>query len=63
VNDASEPLLLTVPEVAQRLTVGRSTVYTLMNAGELTSVRVRGCRRIPAAELASYISRLAGGEH
>lgn len=56
------PALLTVPQAAARLGVGRSTVYNLLNARQLASVKVRGCRRIPDHAITAYISVLMNGE-
>lgn len=50
------PAMLKVPEVARSLAVGRSTVYKLLNTGALSSVRIGGARRIPAASLVAYLS-------
>ena len=35
---SSDPLLLTPEEAAEALRVGRTTIYALMNAGDLRSV-------------------------
>lgn len=56
------PDLLTVPQAAARLGVGRSTVYNLLNARQLASVKVRGCRRIPERAITTYISSLMNGD-
>lgn len=53
-----ERRLYRVPEVAQILDVGRSTVYSLIKSGELQSVRVAGCRRIAASDLDLYVDAL-----
>jgi excisionase family DNA binding protein len=39
--------LMTITEVAQFLKVGRTTVYGLLTAGSLPSVRIGRLRRIP----------------
>jgi excisionase family DNA binding protein len=46
-NDDGQQLLLTIPQAAQRLGVGRTTVYELTNAGELEVVHIGRCARIP----------------
>jgi excisionase family DNA binding protein len=51
-------LLLTIPEVCEALGLGRSTVYELLNAGELESVHIRRTRRIPYEALLAYVARL-----
>ena len=44
---ADDHLLVTPEEAARRLSVGRTTVYTLMASGELLSVNIGRCRRVP----------------
>jgi excisionase family DNA binding protein len=53
-------LLLTPAEVAEVLGVGRSTVYELLAAGLVESVRIGRARRIPRAALDAYVARLRG---
>ncbi|KLL09503.1 excisionase family DNA-binding protein, partial [Protofrankia coriariae] len=50
-------LLLTAAEAAAVLGVGRSTVYELMAAGQIESVRIGRSRRIPRAALVAYVDR------
>ena len=50
--------LLTVNAVAEELKVSRSTVYRLIAARELLTVRVRGCRRVSRTALDRYINGL-----
>jgi excisionase family DNA binding protein len=52
------PLLLTILETAALLSVGRSTVYELIGAGELETVHIGRSVRVPADALRWYISRL-----
>ena len=49
IEEGSARLLLTVLEAAERLAVGRSTVYELTATGELELVHIGRCARIPAA--------------
>lgn len=51
-------LLFTPEHAAHKLDVGRTTVYALMAAGQLQSVKIGRCRRIPAAALEAYVNRL-----
>ncbi|ETA03993.1 transcriptional regulator [Frankia sp. CcI156] len=53
-------LLLTPAEAAEILAVGRSTVYELLAAGDLESVRIGRSRRIPRAALDAFVRRLRG---
>lgn len=57
-----EAILLTPTEAATRLGVSRSTVYALMNAGQLVSVHIGRSRRIPLAALIAYVARLLGDQ-
>ena len=53
-----DKLLLTPVEAATALGIGRSKVYELMRSGELPSVRIRACRRIPAQGLTAFLTTL-----
>lgn len=55
-------LLLRPEEAAQVLGIGRSTLYELMAAGEVESVRIGKSRRIPIAALEDYVERLRANE-
>jgi excisionase family DNA binding protein len=50
-------------EAAQRLSVGRTTMYALLKDGQINSVRVGRLRRIPTGALTAYTSRLAAEQH
>lgn len=52
--------LLTAEEVAQRLGVGRSTVFTLLNRGEIASVQIGRLRRVTEGAVEEYIRHLSG---
>ncbi|MFJ4779413.1 helix-turn-helix domain-containing protein [Streptomyces sp. NPDC088762] len=47
--------LLTVPEVMERLKLGRSTVYDLIRTRRLVSITIGRARRIPAAAIREFI--------
>jgi excisionase family DNA binding protein len=51
-------LLVPVEEAARRLSIGRTTVFELIRRGELKAVKVGRSRRVPAAAIAEYASRL-----
>ena len=55
------PLLLTVKEAADMIGVGRTTLYDLMDAGEVFSVRRGASRRIPLWAVYDYVDRLCHG--
>jgi excisionase family DNA binding protein len=52
-------LLLTVPEAAEVLGVGRSVLYELVQAGEITSIKIGRSRRIVLASLQDFVLRQA----
>ena len=56
-DTTTETLLLTVPEVCERLHLSRPTVYELINSGRLRSFKVGKARRIPVQALGEYIDR------
>jgi excisionase family DNA binding protein len=51
-------LLYTPSEAADLLGVSRSTLYELLRAGTLASVRIGRSRRIPATALTAYVDQL-----
>ena len=53
-------LLLTPTEAADLLGVSRSTIYDLLNSGDLESVHIGRARRIPSASLHAFVNRLRG---
>ena len=55
---AGDPLLLTPEEAARVLRVGRTTVYALLKAGDLTPVRIGRSCRLSRAELERYVKQL-----
>jgi excisionase family DNA binding protein len=55
--------LLTVEAAAQRLSIGRTTMYALLKDGQINSVRIGRLRRIPADALTAYITRLAAEQN
>ncbi len=53
-----DKLLLTPVEAAKALGIGRSKVYELLQAGQLKSVRIGSCRRIPLDALHDFLADL-----
>lgn len=49
------PMLLTIPEAARLLAVGRTTLYALIGRGELQAVAIGRARRIPRAALQEFV--------
>jgi excisionase family DNA binding protein len=48
--------LLTVPEVMERLKVGRTMAYRLIRSGELPSIKVGRARRVATTALDDFIA-------
>jgi excisionase family DNA binding protein len=59
VSETAERLLLRIPEAAQRLGLGRSTVYELIQDGQLPVIRIGKAVRIPASRLAAWVESQA----
>lgn len=57
-EDDMDKLLLTPTEAAAALGIGRSKVYELMQTGQLPSVHIGACRRVPAEALHAFLERL-----
>lgn len=57
--DDLAPLLLTVPEAARMLAIGRSALYQLIWNGELTPVRIGRSVRFTPAELERFVAERA----
>lgn len=54
------PLLLTVEETAEMLTISRWKVFELIRLRELRSVKIGGLRRVPRGAIDEYIAHLLG---
>lgn len=58
VEDVMDKLLLTPVEAATVLGIGRSKLYELLQSGQLASVRIGTCRRVPAEAVHSFLLTL-----
>ena len=56
-DQPAEPRFLTVAEVAQQMRVSTMTVYRLIKANELASVRVGKSYRISPQDLDRYLAK------
>lgn len=54
----TDDLLLTVPETMARLRLSRWMVYNLIRTGQLETVTIGRCRRVPRAALDEFVTRL-----
>lgn len=57
----STRLLLTVIEAARRLSIGRTTLYELINDGEIETLHVGRSCRIPVDSLDALVARRRKG--
>ena len=52
------PVLLTVEEAAECLSIGRTTMYSLVSTGAIESVTIGRLRRVPSECLEEYVLSL-----
>ncbi|MCV0395920.1 MAG: helix-turn-helix domain-containing protein [Rhizobiaceae bacterium] len=57
-----EKLLASIPETGRALSVGRSTVYALISAGKLKTVKVGKRRLVLVDSTNAYVAALRGGD-
>lgn len=55
---ATPARLLTIPEAAQVLGIGRSTLYELIGTGRVEVVHIGRAVRVPLAALIEFVERL-----
>ncbi len=55
---ATRPILLSAPEAARLLGIGRTTLYGVIKAGELTSIHVGRSVRFSMYEIETYVRSL-----
>ncbi len=58
-NHAPQPRLLTIVEAAAIMSVSRSTIYSLVNAGLLDTIKINKSVRIDREAIDDCIRRLA----
>jgi len=58
---AMPPMLLTIPEAARVLAVGRTTMYELIAAGAVEVVHIGRSARVPIAALEAFVERMRSG--
>lgn len=51
-------LLYTTSQAAEMLSIGRTSLYELINSGRLQSVKIGACRRVPAIAISDYVASL-----
>ena len=55
--EAHPQMLLTVPQTARTLALGRTKVYELIASGELEVVHIGRAARVPTDAIASFVAR------
>ena len=59
---ASEPVLITVEEMAARLSIGRTIAWELVRKRKIRSVKIGRTRRVPITAIQEYVARLMESE-
>lgn len=55
--EAEVPLVVTINEATRLLSVGRTTLYKLVNEGHLTAVKIGGASRVLRASLDEFVQK------
>lgn len=53
----TEPVLLTIPEAAHLLSIGRTLAYEVIAAGELEVVHINRAARVPLDAVHDFVER------
>jgi excisionase family DNA binding protein len=56
-NDRETPIVLTVEEAGRVLRIGRSAAYQAARSGELPTIRIGRCLRVPLHRLEEMLGR------
>lgn len=59
-TNALDPLLHRIPDACRRLSVSRTTLYELIKAGEIRSVKIGARSLIPEVDLQRVLSSRLG---
>ena len=54
----SKPILVSVAEAAQMLSIGRTAAWELVRKNKIASVKIGRTRRVPIVAIHEYIQRL-----
>jgi|LSQX01.3.fsa_nt_gb excisionase family DNA binding protein len=57
-----EPAVLTVPELARVLRIGRTTAYKMVQEGQIPAMRIGKAIRIPRQAVENYLQKKGGRE-
>ena len=61
-NDTHEPVLITVPEAARRLAIGRTLTYELIASGDLDVVHIGRAARVPLVAVHEFVAHRRAGD-
>jgi excisionase family DNA binding protein len=56
------PITVRIPQAAQMLGVGRTTIYTLINSGEIEIIKIGSATVIVVDSLRAYVTRRQLGQ-
>ena len=59
---ASEPVLITVEEMAAMLSIGRTVAWELVRKQKIKSVKIGRTRRVPITAIQEYVAQLMESE-
>ena len=59
---ASEPVLITVEEMAAMLSIGRTVAWELIRKQKIKSVKIGRTRRVPITAIQEYVAQLMKSE-
>ncbi len=54
-NGDIEPILLTIPDAARALAIGRTTLYELIGQRRIEAVHIGRCVRVPVEALRAFV--------
>lgn len=54
-NGGFEPILLTIPQAARALAIGRTTLYELIGEQRIEAVHIGRCIRVPVEALRAFV--------
>lgn len=55
--EAMAPLLLTIPQAARVLSIGRTTLYELIGEQQIEVVHIGRCARIPVEAVRAFVDQ------
>lgn len=56
-NFSDMPIVLSVDDIADTLTIGKNKAYTLVNSGEIKALRIGNHLRIPRESFIAFLTK------